>query len=140
MERRERMTRHNLTVYRGHVDNYICPQPPRSPQPGLTRAIAFTEGLGHLRLRDVTARSVGAFRDDLRAAGVSVPTVRKILGTLQLILGHTISLDLLALNVGRGVKMIALLSARPQRQTKMPGSHSLSQAQSIISLRTPTDA
>lgn len=105
MERRERMTRHNLAVYRGHVANYICPQPYSTPT-GRTRAIAFEEGLGHLRLRDVTARSVGEFRDELRTAGVSVPTVRKVLGTLQLILGHAVSLDLLAVNVARGVKVI----------------------------------
>src|SRR5438045_475958 len=29
MDRRERMTRHNLAVYEGHVFNYICPDPLR---------------------------------------------------------------------------------------------------------------
>src|SRR5207248_6925442 len=29
MARRERMTRHNLAVYEGHIFNYICPDPAR---------------------------------------------------------------------------------------------------------------
>src|SRR5689334_13065228 len=29
MQRGERMTRHNLAVYEGHVFNYICPDPDR---------------------------------------------------------------------------------------------------------------
>ncbi len=66
----------------------------------------FAKGLGHQKLSQLTARNVVEFRDDLRTAGVSVPTTRKILGTLQLVLAHAIGLDLVAVNVARGVKVI----------------------------------
>jgi len=59
-----------------------------------------------LKLAQLTARAVGDFRDRLRNAGVSVPTTRKILGTLQLVLGYAASQDLIAVNVAKGVKVI----------------------------------
>ena len=64
-ERDERMTRKMLTVYKGHVNNHIL-HPDR--------------GLGSRKLSQLTARSVGDFRDRLRGVGVTVPTARKIFG------------------------------------------------------------
>jgi integrase len=63
-ERDERMTRKMLVVYKGHVKNYI---------------LHPDYGIGNLKLSQLTARSVGDFRDRLRGAGATVPTTRKIL-------------------------------------------------------------
>lgn len=106
-KRHERMTLKNYAVYEGHVRNYICPDPTRFE--GRTRPKrlrAFSEGLGGLRLAQLTARRVGEFRDRLREAGVSVVTTRKILGTLQMILAFAISRDYVATNAAKGVKVI----------------------------------
>jgi integrase len=107
MLRGERMTRHNLAVYEGHVFNYICPDPDRrkdrKPHP---RMRVFTGGIAAAKLGQLTARAVGEFRDRLRDAGVSVPTVRKILATVHGILEYAIGRDLIAVNAARGVKVI----------------------------------
>ncbi len=107
MERGERMTRHNLKVYEGHVWNYICPDPERhadGKRPPRLRP--FTAGIGTVKLGQLTARTVSEFRDRVRDTGVSVATTRKILGTLQCALEHAISRDLIAVNTARGVKVI----------------------------------
>ncbi|HMB78064.1 MAG TPA: tyrosine-type recombinase/integrase [Kiloniellaceae bacterium] len=107
MRRGERMTRHNFAVYRGHIRNYICPNQARhvvGRRP--SRLKAFDDGLGAAKLGQLTASKVTDFRDHLRDAGVSVPTTRKILGTLQLILGFAVSRDLIAANPAKGVKVI----------------------------------
>jgi integrase len=87
-QRDERMTRKMLTVYRGHINNYILP------------------GVGDRKLSQFTARSVGDFRDRIRTAGVTVATARKILATLHSILEYAISQDWVATNAARGVKVI----------------------------------
>ncbi|HEX4077479.1 MAG TPA: site-specific integrase [Rhizomicrobium sp.] len=46
------------------------------------------------------------FRDRLRDAGVSIVTTRKILSTLQQLLGHAVDRDMVGINVARGVKVI----------------------------------
>src|SRR5438477_5600979 len=51
-ERDERMTRKMLTVYKGHVNNHI---------------LHADQGLGSRKLSQLTARSVGDFRDRLRS-------------------------------------------------------------------------
>jgi integrase len=63
-------------------------------------------GVGSRKLSQFTARSVGDFRDRIRAAGVTVPTARKILATLHSVLEHAISEDWVAANAARGVKVI----------------------------------
>lgn len=90
-ERDERMTRKMLTVYRGHVNNHILHQ---------------EHGLGGRKLSQLTARSVGEFRDQLRSSGVSVPTTRKIMATLHSALEYAISQDWVANNATRGIKVI----------------------------------
>lgn len=91
MERRERMTRQNLAVYRGHIHNHIL-----HPE----------HGVAAVKLAQLTARAVGDLRDRLRSAGVSVPTMRKVLATLHGMLEFAISRDLVAVNAAHGVKVI----------------------------------
>src|ERR1700681_2491944 len=55
-QRDERMTRKMLVVYKGHVSNNI---------------LHSGHGLGSRKLSQLTARSVGEFRDRLRGAGVT---------------------------------------------------------------------
>jgi integrase len=90
-ERDERMTRKMLTVYRGHVNNYI---------------LHADHGLGSVKLSQLTARSVGEFRDRLRSDGVTVPTARKILATLHSALAYAISQDWVATNAAHGTRVI----------------------------------
>jgi integrase len=90
-ERDERMTRKMLMVYKGHVNNHI---------------LHADHGLGSRKLSQLTARSVGEFRDSLRSTGVTVPTVRKILATLHSALGYAISQDWVAINAVHGTRVI----------------------------------
>jgi integrase len=102
------MTRGNCNVIEGHIGNYICPDPRRheGKKRRPPKLKTFDEGIGNLKLSQLTTRGVGDFRDRLRKAGVSVVTTRKILGTLQLLLGHAATNDMVAINVARGVKVI----------------------------------
>jgi len=107
MKRRERMTRHNYKVYEGHVRNYICPDPDRHAEGKRpARLKPFDGGIGAIKLGQLTASKVADFRDRMRDAGVSVPTTRKVLGTLQLALEYAIGRDLIAVNPAKGVKVI----------------------------------
>ena len=106
MERGERMTRRNYAVYEGHVHNYICPDPKRRADKHRARLKPFDKGLGPRTLRELTGGKIESFCDDLKAAGITVPTVRKILGTLKLVLRFAVSRDLVAINVARDVRVI----------------------------------
>jgi integrase len=90
-ERDERMTRKMLAVYKGHASNHI---------------LHPDNGLGNRKLSQLTARSVGDFRDCLRAAGVTVPTTRKILATLHSALAYAVSQDWIATNAAHGTRVI----------------------------------
>jgi integrase len=90
-ERDERMTRKMLTVYKGHVNNHI---------------LHADRGFGGRKLSQLTARSVGDFRDRLRNSGVSVPTTRKILATLHGLLAYAITQDWVAINAAHGIRVI----------------------------------
>jgi integrase len=90
-QRDERMTRKMLVVYKGHVNNHI---------------LHSDHGLGSRKLSQLTARSVGEFRDRLRGAGVTVPTTRKILATLHSALAYAISQDWVATNAAHGTRVI----------------------------------
>lgn len=90
-ERDERMTRKTLVVYKGHVGNYIFHR---------------DYGLGSRKLSQLTARSIGEFRDRLRSAGITVPTARKILATLHSALEYAISQDWVATNAAHGIRVI----------------------------------
>jgi integrase len=82
------MTRKMLTVYRGYINNHILP--------------SLADG----RLSQLTAKTIGDFRDGLRDNRVTVPTTRKILATLHNILEYAISQDWIAANVSRAIKVI----------------------------------
>jgi len=109
MERRERMTRRNLQVYEGYIRNYICPdlawhcQKHAAPH---HQFAFFDKGIGGKTLAQLTVGTVVKFRDDLRSFGVSVPTTRKIIAMLQVMLGYAINLDLMAVNPARDVEVI----------------------------------
>ena len=106
-DRQERMSTHNYNTLEGHVRNYICRDPARhANRPPLTQVRAFDGSLSTIKLGQLTARRVGAFRDALRDAGVSVATTRKILATLQLLLNYAISQDLIAVNAAKDIKVI----------------------------------
>lgn len=90
-QRDERMTRKMLTVYKGHVSNYIL-----NPECGL----------GSFRLSQLTTRTVNEFRDRLRDRGLTVPTTRKVLATLHGVLAHAVSHDWIATNAAHGVRVI----------------------------------
>src|SRR5262249_15210096 len=53
-----------------------------------------------------TAKAIGAFRDCIRTAGVSVPTASKILSTLHAVLEYAITQDWVASNTAHGIKVI----------------------------------
>lgn len=110
MERRERMTRRNFQTYEGYVRNYICPDPEWHAKKHASASHQFnyfTKGIGNKTLAQLSVGSVTKFRDDLRAAGLSVPTTRKILAMLQVMLGYAISLDLIAFNAAKDVRVLS---------------------------------
>ncbi len=63
-ERQEKMTRHHLETVEGIVKNHI---------------LSAETGVGGIKLSQLTASKVRAFRDRLRDADVSVPMTRKII-------------------------------------------------------------
>jgi len=99
-KRDERMSRKMLTVYKGHVNKHI---------------LHADHGLGGRKLSQLTARSVGDFRDQLRSAGVTVPTARKILATLHSVLAYAISQDLVATNAAHGTRVIGPRNEGPKK-------------------------
>lgn len=106
-QRGERMTTKNYKVMEGHIYNYICPDPKRHE--GKKRPAnqpEFEGGISSLRMSQLRSRVVTDFRDRLREAGVSVVTTRKILSTLQQVVGHAVSLDWIGVNVVKGIKVI----------------------------------
>lgn len=120
MERRERMTRRNYQVYEGYVRNYICPDAEwhaRKHASPSHHFQFFDKGLGNRKLSQLTAGVVTQFRDDLRAAGISVPTTRKILAMLQVMLAYGIALDMIAFNAAKDVEVIGRRDEEVKRIT-----------------------
>jgi integrase len=106
-QRGERMSRHNYNTMDGHIGNYICRDPKRHEgKVRPSRLKEFDGGIGNIKLSQLTTRSIGDFRDRLRDAGITVVTTRKILSTLQQLLGHAIDRNMIGINVARGVKVI----------------------------------
>ena len=98
--RNERMTRHMLAVYRGHITNHIL-----HPE----------HGIGRIKLTQLTARVIGDFRDCSREGGVTVPTMRKILATVHTILQYAILQDFVAINAAHGIKVIGPRDEGPKK-------------------------
>jgi integrase len=90
-QRNERMTRKMLVVYKGHINNHIL-----NP----------TYGISSKKLSQVTARTVGDFRDRLRDANVTVPTARKILATFHSALEYAVAQDWVAANAAHRIRVI----------------------------------
>jgi integrase len=109
MERGERMTRRNFQTYEGYVRNYICPDPDwhakKHAKPHHQFKF-FDKGIGHKTLWQLTTGTVTKFRDDLREFGVSVPTTRKIITMLKVMLDFAIGQDLTAVNAAEKVEVI----------------------------------
>lgn len=106
-DRGERFTKHHLKTVQGHVWNYIAPDAKRTEARKVkTRVTAFTDGIGAVKLSQLSSRVTGDFRDRMRDAGVSVVTTRKILSTLSAVLAYAISQDMVAVNAAKGVKVI----------------------------------
>lgn len=106
MERRERMTRKNYLVYEGHIRNYISPAAAEPTTRTNKRLVGFTKPLSSTKLAHLTSGRIHTFRDDLRGAGVSIVTTRRILGTLLQVLNFAVSRDVVAVNAAKGVKVI----------------------------------
>jgi integrase len=106
-QRNERMTRQNYKTMEGHIRNYICRDPKRHEGKARpSRLKKFDGGIGSIKLSQLTTRSVNDFRDSLRDAAVTVVTARKIISTLQQLLGYAIDRDMIGINVAKGVKVI----------------------------------
>ena len=103
----ERMTRKNYETMEGHVRNYIARDPKRHEgKKRPSRLKAFDGSIGAIKLSQFTTLNVNNFRDDLRKAGVTVVTTRKILSTLTQLLTYAINNDMVGNNVARGVEVI----------------------------------
>jgi hypothetical protein len=123
MKRRERMTRRNYQTYQGHICNYICPDrdwhAKKHSRPSHA-FIYFEKGIAQRTLAQLTVGAVTKFRNDLRDAGVSVLTTRKILSTLQVMLAYAISLDMIAVNAAKDVRVLST-RADEAKQVTPPG-------------------
>ncbi len=120
-ERDERMTSKLLAVREGHVWNYIAPDPKwQAERRTRGRVKAFEGGIGEIKLAQLSARSVGAFRDRLRSAGVSIATTRAILRTLQAACAFAIGQDWVAINAAHGVKVIGPRDEGPKKIVPPP--------------------
>lgn len=116
--RREKFSAHHLKTVEGHVGNYISPDRAKNADDKRRKRVTpFQDGIGHMKLGQVTARAVSDFRDRIRTAGVSVPTARKILGTLHSILAYAIGRDYIAANAAAGVEVIGTREQGSKRIT-----------------------
>lgn len=96
--RGEKVTALYLKTTKAHLRNYVAPNDDQN--------VEFDGGIGPTKLSQLTARSVGDFRDSLRDAGVGVVTTRQILGSLSRSLAHAVASDKVAVNVAAGIRVI----------------------------------
>ena len=61
--------------------------------------------IGHIKLAELTARSVSGLIETLKDAGVGIPTVRRVIGALSRTLRYAVSEDMVATNVAQGVRV-----------------------------------
>jgi integrase len=119
MERGEKMVRSSFIFFEGHVRRHV---------------LHPVYGVGNLKLAQLTTSRVGKFRDELRAAGVSVPTTRKIIGTVRSILEHARSHDLVGTNAAAGVRVIGRRDEGPKKITPP----SKAEMKALLEAATPT--
>lgn len=101
------MTKHNFVVYEGHIKNYIVPDPKRHAKGRMpSRMKKISEGMGQLKAGEVVRSDVTRFRDQLRDAGVSVQTTRKIISTVRQTCEFSIEKGLMIANPADGVRVV----------------------------------
>ncbi len=61
--------------------------------------------IGHVKLSELTARSVSGLVETLKDTGVGIPTVRRVIGALSRTLRYAVSQDMVAANVAHGVRV-----------------------------------
>jgi integrase len=79
------------------------------------RRTSFDDGIGHVRLSQLTASVVGDLRDKLLASGLSVTGTRRSIAALGRALSYAVERDLIAMNVAKGVKVIGRRSDGPKK-------------------------
>lgn len=105
-----------LATTKAELMNYVAPTPrDDDDRPKGKRAVGFTEGLGTIRLSQLTSSAVGDLRDRLLDVGVSVSTTRRALASLSRALAYAITKDLVAVNAAKGVKVIGRRDEGPQK-------------------------
>jgi integrase len=119
--RREDMTRGTFEWYRAQIYNYISPDRTHFIKGSKFRERQFfKDGIGHIKLSQLTARAVGDFRDRVRKTGLSVASTRKLLTTLRVILNFAMSKDLIGVNIALKVKVLAPRDERKKRRKVIP--------------------
>jgi integrase len=119
-DRGEKVTETYLRTTRQHCENYIDPSGAYViRRPGIKRkdSIGFKEGLGAIKLADLTAARVVKFRDDMRKNGAGVVTTRRVLGTLSRVLKHAVENDMATMNVAKGIRVIGTRDEDSERVT-----------------------
>jgi integrase len=105
--RQERMTRGSHQFYIGHLKNYILATPGKVRDDRYAYLMTqFDAGIGEIKLSQLTPSVIGAFRDRLRNAGLSVITTRKVLVALSAMMQFAKSRDYIAVNPAHGVEVI----------------------------------
>lgn len=105
--RQERMTRGSHQFYIGHLNNYILATPGKLRDDRYAYLMTqFDAGIGEVKLSHLTTSVVGAFRDRLRNAGLSVITTRKVLVALSAMMQFARGKDYIAINPVHGVEVI----------------------------------
>ncbi len=107
-QRCERMTRHNLNVYRGIARKHVL-----HPE----------HGIGGITLAQLSASQITKFKDRLRTAGVSVSITRKSVAFVKRTLDHAISQDFVATNAAVGVKVIGRRDEATKKVTPPTKEH-----------------
>lgn len=111
-DRGERVTEHYYRTSQAQLWNYVSPQDDRT--------IEFDKGIGATKLAQFTTRAVTQFRDDLRDAGVSVVTTRRILGSLSRAIKWARSQDWIATNPVEGVTVTGRRDEGSKKVTPPP--------------------
>jgi integrase len=102
---------------RGHLQNYILATKNTVPH---TYAQPFHEGIGALRLDQITKKVIGEFRDRLRTAGVSVAMTRHILNSVRTMFEYAIDQDYLSVNPARKVRVLSHRAEDTEKRTAPP--------------------
>lgn len=110
----EKVTAAYYDLLDGIVRNYIAPSDESRTD--------FRDGVGGIKLSQLTARSVSDFRDRIRDAGATPYHARRILGVLCRILDYAIGQDIIAVNVARTVKVVGRRDETTTRVTPPPKS------------------